>query len=62
MPIRSSGGGCGGFLLGWCIFFGILILLAGWGSWKLLGSLIPGLGAIVLILVIGIAVIAWLAN
>jgi hypothetical protein len=62
MPIRSSGGGCGGFLLGWCIFFGVLALLAGLGYWGVFGAVVPGWWAIVLIFLLGVAVIAWLAN
>jgi hypothetical protein len=58
MPIRTSGGGCGGFLLGWCIFWGILAFLAGLGHWGQLGAMIPGFWIIVPILALGIAVIA----
>ena len=42
MPLKASGSGCGGFLLGWCIFFGILTFLAGVGRWGLLGTVLPG--------------------
>ena len=57
MPIRSNGGGCGHFLLAWCIFWGILTFLAGWGYWGQLGTIIPGYWIILLIIAIGIAII-----
>jgi hypothetical protein len=62
MPLRTSGSGCGGFLLGWCIFFGILTFLAGLGRWGLLGSMAPGYWIIVLIVIVGVGLVAWLAN
>lgn len=62
MPIRTSGSGCGGYLLGWCIFWGIMTLLAGLGYWGLLGAVVPGYWVIVLILIFGIGIIAFLAH
>jgi hypothetical protein len=62
MPIRTSGSGCGGFLLGWCLFFGILIFLAGLGRWGLLGTVAPGYWIIVLIVIVGVGLVAWLSN
>jgi hypothetical protein len=44
MPFRTSGSGCGGFLLGWCIFFGILTFLAGLGRWIIVLIVIAGVG------------------
>jgi hypothetical protein len=57
MPIRSSGGGCGGFLLGWCILFGVLTILAGLGFWGQLGAVLPGYWIIGLVFAVGLVVI-----
>jgi hypothetical protein len=62
MPIRTSGGGCGGSLLKWSIFCGILTFLAGLGHWGQLGAIIPGYWIIVLILALGVVVVAALSN
>ena len=62
MQIRTSGSGCGGFLLGWCLFFGILTVLAGLGRWGLFGTVLPGYRIIVLIVFLGVGLVAWLAN
>lgn len=62
MQIRTSGSGCGGFLLGWCLFVGILAFLAGWGRWGMFGTVIPGYWVIVLIVFLGVGLVAWLAN
>lgn len=62
MPIRSSGGGCGGFLLGWCAFWGILTFLAGLGYWGQLGVSVPGYCVIVLTLVLGVGIVAKLIH
>ncbi len=65
MPMKRSDSGCGG-LIGWCIFFGILTFLVGFGYWggmySLLGYVFPGWWVIVPILVLGVAIVAWLAN
>ncbi len=62
MQIRTSGSGCGGYLVAGCLFFGILTVLAGWGRWGLFGSILPGYWVIVLIIIVGVVLIAWLAN
>lgn len=62
MPIRSSGGGCGGVLLVYCIILGALFLIGSLGYWKLLGAMIPGWWIIVLLFLLCIAIVAWLAN
>jgi hypothetical protein len=59
MAIRTSGSGCGGFLVGWCVFIAILTLLAGWGRWGLLPT---GFWVIVPIVLLGVGLVAWLAN
>ena len=58
MPVRTSGGGCGGFLLTWCIFWAILTFLAGWGYWGQLGAIFPGYWIILLVFAVGIVIIA----
>ena len=60
MPIRSSGAGCGGFILGWCILFAILTFLAGLGFWGQLGAIVPGCWIFVLIFAVGIVVLVLL--
>ena len=59
MAIRTSGSGCGGFLVGWSILLGILTLLAGWGRWNLLP---PGFWIFVPIAILAVGLVAWLAN
>lgn len=54
MPLKTSGSGCGGFLLGWCLLFGILTLLAGLGRWGLFGTVVPGYWVIVLLIIVQI--------
>jgi hypothetical protein len=62
MAIRSSGSGCGGFLLWWCAFWGILTFLAGLGHWGEFGVAVPGYWIIALVLVLGVGVVAALSN
>jgi hypothetical protein len=62
MPIRSSGSGCGGVLLVYCIFLGALFLLGSLGYWGLLGAVIPGWWVLVLLFLLCIAMVAWLGN